>query len=230
VTIFGLVHGAWHGAWCWDLVAAELRKRGHEPVAVDLPTEDPGAGGEVYADAVLDALRPYDGEIVLVGHSLGGLTVPLVADQRPVRRMVFLAALLPQPGCSFDETYAEEPDILMPGLGAGQTHEPDGSSRWQPQAAIAAMYPDAPPDVAVWAAHQLRSQHWRVSQEVTPLPAWPRAEVQVIACANDAVVNADWVRRSAKVRFGAEAQVIAGDHSPFLTRPVEVVDLLTRTG
>ena len=230
MTIFGLVHGAWHGAWCWDLVAAELRGRGHEPVAVDLPIEDPTAGGEAYAETVLAALGPYHGEIVLVGHSLGGLTVPLVADRRPVRRMVFLAALLAQPGCSFDETHAVEPDILMPGLGAGQIAGPDGSTQWQPQAAIATMYPDAPPALAEWAAQRLRHQYWRVSREVAPLPAWPRGEVQVIACANDAVVNSDWVRRSAKVRFGADARVIAGDHSPFLARPVELVDLLTRPG
>jgi pimeloyl-ACP methyl ester carboxylesterase len=225
VTIFGFVHGAWHGAWCWDLVAEQLSDRGHESIAIDLPTEDPLAGADAYADAVVAALKDYD-DIVLVGHSLGGLTVPVVAARRPVRRMVLVAPLLPTPGSSFDEQYAAEPEILMPGLGAGQTELPDGSSQWQPQAAIATMYPDAPPPVAEWAAGRLRRQHWRVSREVTPLPAWPDAEVRVIACAQDSVVNPDWVRRSAKVRFGAEAHVIGGDHSPFLARPRELVDVL----
>jgi pimeloyl-ACP methyl ester carboxylesterase len=225
VAIFGLVHGAWHGAWCWNLVASALRERGHEAVAVDLPAEDPTAGADAYADVVERALSAYD-EVVLVGHSLAGLTIPVVAQRRPVRRMIFVAPLLPQPGASFDEIRAAEPDILMPGLGAGQTGYPDGSSQWQPQAAIAAMFPDAPPMLAEWAAGRLRRQQWRVSREVTPLRSWPSGEVRMIACGNDAVVNPDWIRRNAKVRFGAEASVIPGDHSPFLTRPAELADLL----
>ena len=227
---FGLVHGAWHGAWCWDLVAAELRRRGYGAVAVDLPCADPDAGAEEYARTVLDALGAADG-IVLVGHSLGGLTIPVVAriladEGRPVRALVFVAALLPTVGASFDDGAQDDSDRLMPGLGAGQIAHEDGTSSWQPQAAIALMYPDAPPDLAEWAAARLRRQHWRVAREVTPLRAWPSVPVTVIACGSDAVVNPDWVRRAARVRFGSEAVVLPGDHAPFLARPVELVDLL----
>ena len=225
VITFGLVHGAWHGAWCWEQVVAELRRRGYGAVAVDLPCEDAQAGAEAYARVVLDALPDAD-EVVLVGHSLGGLTLPVVAQARAVRAMVFLAALLPSVGSSFDDGHGDDPDRLMPGLGAGQVAGEGGSSTWQPQAAIALMYPDAPPDLAEWAAARLRRQHWRVAREITPLRAWPPVPVTVIACASDAVVNPDWVRRSARVRFGSEAVVLPGDHSPFLARPVELVDLL----
>jgi surfactin synthase thioesterase subunit len=232
VITFGLVHGAWHGAWCWDLVAAELRGRGHRAVAVDLPSEDPDAGASAYAQAVVHALGVGGAdEVVLVGHSLGGLTIPVVAqaladEGRPVRAMVFVAALLPTVGASFDDGHVDDPDRLMPGLGAGQIGYDDGSSSWQPQPAIALMYPDAPPDLAEWAAPRLRRQHWRAAREVTPLRTWPPVPVTVIACASDAVVNPDWVRRVARVRFGAEAVVLAGDHAPFLARPVELADLL----
>jgi pimeloyl-ACP methyl ester carboxylesterase len=230
VITFGLVHGAWHGAWSWDLVADELRRRGHGAVAVDLPCADPDAGASAYARVILDAIGGAD-EVVLVGHSLGGLTLPVVAEalidgERPVRAMVFVAPLLPTIGASFDDGHADDPDRLMPGLGAGQVAHEDGSSSWQPQAAIALMYPDAPPDVAEWAADRLRRQHWRVAQEVTPLRVWPSAPVTVIACGCDAVVNPDWVRRVARVRFGTEALLLPGDHSPFLARPVELADLL----
>jgi pimeloyl-ACP methyl ester carboxylesterase len=225
VITFGLVHGAWHGAWCWDLVAAELRERGHGAVAVDLPCDDPRAGAEAYAGVVLDALADAD-DVVLVGHSLGGLTIPVVAQERRIRAMVYLAPLLPTVGSSFDDCHAAEPDRLMPGLGAGQIPSEDGSSVWQPQAAIALMYPDAPPGLADWAAARLRRQCWRVSQEVTPLRASPALPVTVIACGADAVVNPDWVRRSARVRFGVEAVVLPGDHSPFLARPAQLADLL----
>jgi hypothetical protein len=228
VTTFGLVHGAWHGAWCWDLVAAGLRDRGHRPVAVDLPTEEPSAGGDAYADVVVDALAGYDDDVVLVAHAAGGLTAPIVARRRPVRALVLISALHPEPGHSFDELARAESDMLMPGLGAGQTGNPDGSSEWQPQAAIATMYPDAPAELAEWAAARLRRQHWQVTQEVTPLDAWPACDVRVVACARDSVVNSDWVRRDASLRFGVEAHVLPGDHAPFLARPAELVDLIAR--
>jgi Alpha/beta hydrolase family len=225
VITFGLVHGAWHGAWCWDLVVAELRERGYGAIAVDLPCDDPQAGAEAYARVVLDALADAE-DVVLVGHSLGGLTIPVVAQQRRVRATVYLAALVPTGGSSFDDGHTAEPDRLMPGLGAGQIRYEDGSSAWQPQAAIALMYPDAPPDLAEWAAGRLRRQYWRVSQEVTPLRFWPAVPSTVIACGADAVVNPDWVRRYARVRFGVEAVRLPGDHSPLLTRPAELADLL----
>src|SRR3954471_21043595 len=114
----------------------------------------------------------------------------------------------------------------MPGLGAWHIPYEDGSTSWQPQAAIATMSPDASPPLASWAAGQLRRQCWRVTQEVTPLRAWPEVPVTVIACGSDAVVNSDWVRRAAKVRFGHEAVVLPGDHSPFLARPAQLADLL----
>jgi Alpha/beta hydrolase family len=232
VITFGLIHGAWHDGWCWDGVVAELADRGHKAVAMDLPTGDPDAGAQRYAEVVVDALAGAD-DIVLVGHALGGLTVPvaaqLLADQgRPARRMIFLAGLLSRVGRSFDAGHAEDPDRLMPGLGAGQISHDDGSSSWQPQAAIAAMYPDAPPKLAEAASLHLRRQYWKVAQEVSPLRAWPDPPVSVIACGSDAVVNPDWVRRSGRVRFGSEAVVLPGDHSPFLARPVQLAELLLK--
>src|SRR3954447_8046026 len=109
MTTFALVHGAWHGAWCWGLLVPELESLGHRVVAVDLPCDDPRATFSTYADIVVSALdgEPSD-DIVLVGHSLGGLTVPLVAARRPVQHMVFVSALIAVPGRSFlDQTRAD---------------------------------------------------------------------------------------------------------------------------
>jgi pimeloyl-ACP methyl ester carboxylesterase len=97
VTTFGLVHGAWHGAWCWDLLVPELERRGHAAVAPDLPIDDALAGHAEYARAVVDALAGRD-DVVLVGHSMGTLVIPLVAAARPVRGMVFLCGVPLVPG------------------------------------------------------------------------------------------------------------------------------------
>jgi hypothetical protein len=194
-------------------------------VTVDLPAADPGAGAEAYADAVLAAVAAYD-DVVLVGHVLAGLTVPLVAWRRPVRRMVLVSPVVAHPEVSFAEQLAVEPDMIMPGLAAGQSVDADGTSAWQPQAAIATLYPDAAPTTAEWAAGRLRRQAWRITRERSPLPAWPDTEVRMVACAHDGVVNPDWVRRAARVRFGVEASLLPGDHAPFLARPAELVDLI----
>jgi len=234
VTVFGLVHGAWHRGWHWHLVVAELAARGYRSVAVDLPTEEPDAGAQAYAATVLDALDGAD-DVVLVGHSLGGLVVPVVAQLRPVRALVLVAPLLPEPGVSWDEQSARERDLLHRGLGQGQLAGPDGSSSWEVEAAIRRFYPDAPPEHARAAAQQLRPQYWRVSRESTPLVSWPAVPTVIVACADDAVVNSAALRRvvrdraavTGRTRLAADLVELPGDHSPFLARPAQLADLLT---
>lgn len=223
MTAFVLVPGGWHGAWCWAFLADELAARGHRAVAVDLPTTDPDAGALAGAAAVTAALP--DDDVVLVGHSLAGLTVPLVTDPR-VRRHVYLAAMLPTPGRSV----ASGERQTVRGLGRGLVQHEDGSSSWEPAAAAARLYPDSPPDRAAWAVARLQRQHWRVMSEVSPLTAWPDLPATYVRCADDAVVDADWAARAVPDRLGIEPTVIPGDHSPFLARPAALADLLTGLG
>src|SRR5690349_19256789 len=114
MSVFGLVHGAWHGAWAWDALAPELEVRGHRAVAVELPSDDPDAGLADYARAIVQALDDAE-DAVLVGHSLAGLCVPLVPDLLPVSRIVLIAALIPRPGQSLgDQLRGEDRGILLP--------------------------------------------------------------------------------------------------------------------
>jgi pimeloyl-ACP methyl ester carboxylesterase len=76
MSLFALVHGGAHGGWCWELLVPELEKRGHSTVAPDLPIEDDAAGAREYARVVAAALPTNDDDVVVVGHSLGGLTIP----------------------------------------------------------------------------------------------------------------------------------------------------------
>jgi pimeloyl-ACP methyl ester carboxylesterase len=108
-----LVHGACHGAWCWDDVAARLRAKGHRVVTLDLPghgrraAEVGRAGAEAYGRAVADvmALEGISRGIV-VGHSMGGLAIPKAAELAPARvaHLVFLAAVVVPDGGSLAES------------------------------------------------------------------------------------------------------------------------------
>src|SRR4029453_4797718 len=97
MATYALIHGAGDSAWCWHLVAAELREHGHDAVAVDLPCEDESAGLWDYADAVTAAIGDRR-ELVVVGHSLGGFTAPLVCTRLPVDLLVLVSAMVPAPG------------------------------------------------------------------------------------------------------------------------------------
>ena len=91
MTTFGLVHGAFHGSWCWERLTPELERLGHRVLTVDLPGEEPLAGAAEYAAVAVTAFADAGEDLVLVGHSLGGLTIPLIAASRPARQLVFLA-------------------------------------------------------------------------------------------------------------------------------------------
>ena len=97
VTTFALVPGAGGAAWYWHRVVPLIEEAGHEAVAVELPADDPDAGLPEYADLVAAAVEGRD-DVVVVGQSMGGFTVPMVAARRPVAGLVLLNAMLPLPG------------------------------------------------------------------------------------------------------------------------------------
>lgn len=142
MVTFALVHGAWHGAWCWDALVAELETRGHRAITMDLPCDDPAAHVTDYAAAV-EASLAGAGDVVLVAHSLAGLTAPLVASGGSVRHLVFLCAVLPEPGRSFAEQIGEYPEMLHADRTVGTEGDERGCRRWVDQAAARErMYAD----------------------------------------------------------------------------------------
>jgi pimeloyl-ACP methyl ester carboxylesterase len=225
MTTFVLVHGAWHGAWCWERLIPELRARGHDSVAMDLPIDVPGQGLAEYARVVEERL-PDDGA-VLVGHSLGAAVIPLVAAAARVDRLVFLCPVLRRPGMSLAEQASVDADVSSWDLAAGRTFYDDESSEWtDPDAAIAAFFPDCDAETARWAASRLRRQYWRYWDEPNPLAAWPDVPRSVIVCRDDRLVGIDWARRVLPAELGVEPVELPGGHSPFLSRPAELADAL----
>ena len=97
MATYVLIHGAGDVGWYWHLVEAELRERGHDVVAPDLPCEDDSAGPLGYADAVIEAIGDRT-ELVVVAQSAGGFTAPLVCDRVAVDLLVLVAPMIPAPG------------------------------------------------------------------------------------------------------------------------------------
>jgi pimeloyl-ACP methyl ester carboxylesterase len=227
VATFGLVHGAGHGAWCWERLLPELAARGHRAVAMDLPCEDPAAGCLRYAE-VVDRALPAADDLVLVGHSLGGLTIPLVAARRPVRALVFLCALVPLFGRSLLDQVAADAGIYDPGLRRhpGRMTDAAGTTWLDAAAARDIYYQDCAPEDVERAVARLRRQAAAPRREACPLDAWPPAARAYVLGRDDRAISPEWSRRVAAPRLGVAAVEIDGGHSPFLARPRELAAVL----
>jgi len=224
MVTFGLVHGSQHGAWCWERLTPELERRGHRVVAPDLPCDDPEVGVDGYATVVIDALDGLD-DVVLVGHSLGSLTIPVVASRRPVTRMIYLCSVPTGPGAGIDGDLA---DMVTSGfLAAQRTIDADDLETLAPADAAAVFYQDCTPEDVEWALARLRPQSRRPLVEPGPLDTFPDVPVSVVLGRDDGAVNMEWAVPAATARLGGAAPiVIDGGHSPFIARPAELADVL----
>jgi pimeloyl-ACP methyl ester carboxylesterase len=234
VAHFLLIHGACHGGWCWERVVAELHAAGHQVSAPDLPCDDATAGLGDYADVAVGALGDAAGDpaadIVVVGHSLGALVVPLVATRMPVRRMVMLAGIVGAPRASMADLAEIDADRDLPlrddSGDPGIVFDDRGLFRFSPASARRVLYHDCDPADAEAAIVRLRHQR-SMWAEVADFSAWPDAEIVSITCTEDRVVSPSWSDRTARDRLGVEPVQLAGGHSPFLSRPAELARLLT---
>ncbi|HEX7277179.1 MAG TPA: alpha/beta hydrolase [Acidimicrobiales bacterium] len=228
MATFALVHGAWFGGWVWTPLAVELRKMGHAVVAPDMPAEDPDATIADYVSVIEQAIdgsgAPPDDDLILVGHSLGGLSIPVVAEHRPVAGLIFLCAFLPEPG---QPMHVDE-DSFSPAwaaLSAQQTTHDDGSTSWPEDAGIQAFFHDCPALVAAESARKLRRQSWNPANQENPLEALPTVPAAYVLCTDDRVVNPAWSRRVARSRLGVDPIELPGGHAPMLVDAPLVADL-----
>jgi pimeloyl-ACP methyl ester carboxylesterase len=125
MSTYVLIHGAWHGSWCWDSVVSLLKKEGHTVKVPNLP----GHGGDktpitelslqAYTDCVCHILDAQSEPVILVGHSMGGVVITQAAEFRPekIKILVYLAAFLPQNGESlFDLIGIDSATLILPNL------------------------------------------------------------------------------------------------------------------
>jgi pimeloyl-ACP methyl ester carboxylesterase len=227
---FVLVHGAWHGTWCWAPLIEELERRGVRTVTVELPGDDTAADATRYAELVAGECGRAEAPVTLVGHSLAGVVLPRVALMRPVRRYVFVNGVVPLPGHSFAEQFGVEPIKAVPDMHATENDELERSYWADPERAIAGLYHDCPRELAEWAASKLRPQARAAPREPFAADELPRLEGGYVLSREDRMFSPDWMRAAARERLAMEPLELDGGHSPMLSRPAELADLLISLG
>jgi len=228
-----LVHGAWHGAWCWAALQAELDRRDLASYAVDLPGH--GAStlplGDLHADAdlVADAIRSVGrdgGPVVLVGHSYGGAVVTAAAARAPrVAHLVYLAAFVPDAGESVMELVARMPPAPS-ALAAALVRRDDGSSTLVADLATGALYGRCDPAVAAAAVRRLSPQPGITLQQPPGAAPWRQIPSTYVRCTDDRAVPLEhqtWMSE----RCG-RVDTLDADHSPFLSAVAGTADVLER--
>ena len=229
-----LIHGAWHGAWCWDRLIPALTARGRKAVAIDLP----GAGDDatpqaevtldLYARRVLDALKALDEPAVLLGHSMGGLSITAAAELAPERiaKLVYLCAFLPHDGDSL--------------LGLAEQNDPDETAiktifsadglsvTVEDDAIRPAFYADCSDEDVAFAKARLRPL--AVQPAATPVhitaERFGRVRRVYIECTEDRAISIARQRAMAAASQPIEVQTMHTSHSPFFSAPEALADIL----
>ena len=210
-----LIHGAGEVGGYWHLVEAELRMRGHDVVAMDLPVDDDDATLTDYADVVIRAIGDRSDPIV-VAQSFGGYVAPLVCARVPARLMVLVAAMIPVPGESADDMW-------------GATRFADAERQpLEDDSDVALFYHDVDSALAAEALSRGRRQSETPSREPFPLAAWPDVPTRFILCRQDRLFPAGWLGRVVRDRLGIGPDELDTGHTPALSRPRELTDLLER--
>ena len=168
MTTVVLVHGAWHGAWCFDRVVPLVRDAGIDVVAVDLPGHgsDTGPFTDLHGDAarVTAAIEAVRDDVLLVGHSYGGAVISEAGVHERVRRVVYLAAFALAEGETCQQAAGEEAAAASishadrPDVGAALVFHDDGTCTLTTDGAIACLYQDCDAETQNWAVARLGPQ------------------------------------------------------------------------
>jgi len=221
MATFALIHGAADSGWYWHLVAAELRARGHDVVAPDLPADDESATLDDYADVVIEAIGDH-GDLVVVGQSFGGFTAPLVAARVPVDVLVLVAGMIPTPGETpgdwWDNTGYSDAVRRQAARDGGMTGHDDP---------YISFFHDVPPKLAEEAMSKERAHPSEASQNMPwPLESWPDVPTRFVLCTEDRFFPPELLRRLADERLRIVPDEIAAGHCVALSRPTELAAML----
>jgi pimeloyl-ACP methyl ester carboxylesterase len=222
------VHGGWHDGWSWHLVRALLDARGVPSVALDLPMTTLDADAAVLSDALARVGEHGAGDTVVVAHSWGGNVATLGASgARGVRHLIYIAAVLTEAGHP-----ALAPSAVPPGrvtMRSKVVTETATATEIDREASLEVFYPDVDPELARQAAARLRPFQKAGYQVVgtDAVAAWRTIPTTYAVCTEDRMIHPDTQREMAAAA-GAEVVEWKSGHSPFLSRPGLVADLVAR--
>ena len=226
---FILVHGACHGAWCWQKVVPALEARGHSVRAIDMPGRGGGVPDLTLADQARAVLDAYEGRAVLVGHSAGGLSISAAAEAAPdrVERLIYVAALLPQDGDSLGGLMGAlegpRPDIPL------KVAEDRLSYCFDTDGAGPKLYNGASQADMDWALPQVCFEPSGPHRDKIQLGQnFAKVLKSYVLCAEDLVIPAQDQERMA--RGLTDVARIETGHSPFLSTPGILAEHLIEMG
>lgn len=237
---FVLIHGSWHGGWCFDPVAEILRGRGHAVIAPTLPgmggaAEEMAAvtladWGEFAAQHCRDLKASLGGApVVLAGHSRGGLVISAAAERDPqaMDALVYICAMMLPSGMSraeFKQLEGPNPafDAIIEKVHGGVATVIDAANAAPVFAQI------SPPDlVAAAMARLVAEPHGPRSEKLDMSAArWGSVPRTYIECTQDRTIPIASQRTMQLHSPGARIVTLDADHSPYLSRPVELANAL----
>jgi len=207
-----LVHGAWHGAWCWNLVEKELKNKGVDARSLNLPFT--GVNDDIAS--VSNVLEDIDNQVILLGHSYGGIVISSAAEAKDnVDQLIYLSAILLEPGES----------MQLDGSKIQIDVDENLMSEVKESSAIPAFYGDVDPKLAK-ASIELLRPFPIVSGSQGIGEAWREKHSTYIVCREDKAIPPELQYVMAK----KADRIIEWEcgHSPFLSKPKLVIDLLLK--
>ncbi len=221
MSTFVLIPGAGGAGWYWHRLLPELERHGHEAIAVDIREDDPNLGLPEYANIVQAAIGERR-DVVLVGQSLAGFTVPVVAQRVPLRLIVLLNAMIPLPG----ETPGEWWDATGQEEARRQNDERAGRN---PQFDLQTHFlHDVDREIAAAGAAEQREPADTPFGQPAEFERWPDIPIRVLVGRDDRFFPVEFQRRVARDRLGIDADEIAGGHLVALSNPNGLADRLVR--
>jgi len=224
MSTFVLVHGAFGSSAELAPVIPRLEALGHRAIAVDLPCTNPAATLEDCARAVVEAMAGIAGPIVVVGHSAGGATISLVPALTRVDRLVYVTAIVPEPGRSITD---------VAGVQARETilsiSRDDGNGcRSLNLELLASQAPAEERDAYLgFLRSTQRPQGWAALEQPWPGRSLPAVPCTYVLCTEDQIIPPARQREMA-MRLGVEPIEIVSDHSVFSFRARDLAPVLAR--
>lgn len=233
-----LIHGAWHGGWCWRKVIPLLEAKGHRVLAPDLPGhgDDRTPMAKVtlksYTDRVCEIARAQKEPVILAGHSMGGVVITQAAEYCPeqIGALVYVCAFLPRNGDSLMSWASQDKESMV--NPSTTDPQPDGTILLKPEFRREAFYGDCAEEDAAYAESRLVAQSPAPFETPvqTTIERWGAIPRFYIECARDRAITLLLQREMQKHSACRQTFSIPTDHSPFFSAKEELADILLRIG